>query len=69
MKPEVSIPLRYSTRWVETEPSGQECMVCGDRCFLFPPRVLLVTVNPGGIVLEMENVVCASCFDVAGMEE
>jgi len=62
---EITIKLSCSHRWLEEDPDGQECLVCGDPCYLFPPRRMEITVQPGNSVFTMDDVVCAACFDEA----
>lgn len=62
---EITLKLTCTHRWVEEEADGQECYACGDQCFLFPPKRMEVTVQPGNSIFKMDQVVCASCFDEA----
>ena len=58
-----TITFKLSHRWIKEDPDGQECVVCGDTCYLFPPRRLKVTVHPIGSSFEMDGVICNSCLD------
>lgn len=62
---ELKFKMTCTSRWIDVEADGQECHICGDACYLFPPKTLEVTVQPGNHVFKMEPVVCASCFDAA----
>jgi hypothetical protein len=57
------IQVKLSHEWREEDADGQECMVCGDTCYLFPPRRLVVTCRQIDIRIESADVVCASCYD------
>lgn len=60
-----TLKFTCSYRWVEEDADGQECLICGDSCYLFSVWRAEVTVKPIGLVLTMDDVVCSSCFDEA----
>lgn len=72
--PPTTAYLKYKVKgeWVEISPDGEECGMCGDRCYLtqWKYRVTLTPVNHEGKIIESETPwsLCGSCQDGAKYE-
>jgi hypothetical protein len=55
--------VTISLKWVDVDPDGVACEICGDKCFLFPAKALRIKTSIPKLDCEMTGIVCGSCFD------
>ncbi len=55
-----SVAVTLAVYWVDVEPDGSECVVCGDRCYI-GQRELVAAADGGPIVFRSGHFKCVAC--------
>lgn len=63
--PQSQFTVKATRGWEPEEPTGEECVACGERCYLNQNRLI---VRIGEIKIEKDIVICDSCISILDAE-